>query len=383
MKKIVSCIFILALLISCDSFRIEKRKYMKGYYVGSSKTKHNSTASHNEDTQTFLAEKNAEEDSFTDLSVSIKPEPIQLKKEKLFAETNDNYSDKKNNIIGIKPQIRTEEKSNPASDKLKQKISKKEKKPIGWEWLVLIAGITGVVFTYSFKYQKSGLMSIQSWAYQNKLKARSIMFLAKAAFVFGGFWLGVKLFEQNYLFPSYSSFALSAAYLLGLLIYPFKKSSLKTAFAFSRKKFSGLVMSISGLLLCMNLGNHVASENANGININQHLNKRCADYFETKKTTPDNINSTNDVEAPSKIFADDDDTATYALKLVLNILAIISIVALEVIIIVLGCLMACDGAEGAAIAIIFFGTVLLAALSVVTLYWISRIKLNRNSSEVK
>jgi hypothetical protein len=204
------------------------------------------------------------------------------------------------------------------------------------------------------------------------------MFLAKSVFIFGGLWFGVKLFEQHYLFPSYSIAGLFTIYLLSILIYPFKKSTLEKAFTFSRKKFSGLVMSLSGFLLCMNLGNHVAWENANGINTNNHINKRCSDYFESKKETPGNNVSLNITHTISEIFvSDDDDTGTYALKLTLCVFAIISIVILEIVILALGCMMACDGSEGAAVALIFFGTVFLAALSIVTLYWINRIRLNK------
>jgi hypothetical protein len=221
-------------------------------------------------------------------------------------------------------------------------------------------------------------MNIQSWAFRNKFKARSLMFIAKTVFIFGGFWFGVKLFEQHYLFPSYSISCLFAIYLLSILIYPFKKSTLEKAFTFSRKKFSGLVMSLSGFLLCMNLGNHVAWENANGINTNNHINKRCTDYFENKKEAPDNTVSLNINHSLSEIFvSDDDDTDTYVLKITLSILAIISIVILEILILALGCIMACDGSEGSAVALIFFGTAFLAALSIVTLYWISRIRLNK------
>jgi hypothetical protein len=383
MKSKLTFIFVLVMFISCDSLRIEKRKYMKGFYVGHSKIKHNDLSKKEEFENPGSG--NPESDpSYDGVSAGISSEPVKIKTTSIFS-TEKNSVIPENKIFptqtrsGIKKKKVTIE-----SSKTNFEVRKKIWNEINWKWLALMCGITGLTFGYAFKYHKSSLMSLQAWSYKNKFKARALMFVAKTSFIIGGFWFGVKLSEHHYLFPSYGISLLTAGYVLSILIYPFRKSSIESAFSFLRKKFSGLVMSLCGLLLCMNLGNRVATENANGINTDKHINKRSADYFESKKSVPDHSTSLNTGQILSGIFVNDtDDTGTYALKLTLSVLAIISIVILEIFVLVFGCMLACDGSEGAAFALIFFGTVFLAALSIATLYWISRIKLNSSSATRK
>lgn len=369
MKKIFFSITLITLffLSSCNSFfRIEKRKYMKGYYVdfsGGKNIKNHSEKSLDKIIVKYAEENNYATTDFTEKKISIKDPNYNNRYSQTYLTSEESNVIKAENIIT--PANKTINK--------KTKITERRKKqnhditiPIGLAGV--IAGFMGLSFAGIYRYKKSSLLNIQSWAFKNKFKARAILVLYRALLMIIGFGAGVKLLEENYLFPEYAMPLFSGTLIIGTLTYPFRKTSLERTFSFLRTKTSELIVGVSGLLLCITLGNQVAYENSKGINRENHLNKRSAVYFES----PKNISVNN----PGSILEskDEDDYGMKALKTTLLILTIISITLLEVLAIVLSCMLVCEGVTAMAILVGFGGTGILVALSIFTIYWIKRIK---------
>lgn len=376
MKNLISYFLVAFLLISCDSFHLEKRRYMKGFYFSHSRPNNDRSSNTTADTKKRENDAQAQTETDADQNTTKKPDV-----EKGLNSRPIPHSEKMPNQVNKRhpstPAVSLQKTTYTTPKTLQKAKPAAPKNDINWGWFAMFAGMMGATFAGVYRYNKGGLMNAQKWAFKNKFKAQSLMVVAKAALMITGFWLGVKLFEHDYLFPALSSFAFSAAFVLGILAYPFRKRNLQNGFSFLRKKISGLVLSISGLLLCMNLGNHVAYENANGINKERHINKRCANYFESKK------DANGKPASPLHFLKNPDDSAeTKALKVALSVLVILSIIVLEIVVLAYGCLLACDGAEGASVALIVGGTLVLAAMSILTLYWISRIKLKSDGQQL-
>jgi hypothetical protein len=252
----------------------------------------------------------------------------------------------------------------PKNKVLVQERSKKENE-LSWGVLALAAGLMGGSFAGAYRFRHSGLLKLQAWSHKNKFKARAIIILTRIALTITGFAAGINLFEAGYILPQYSKFVFACMFLVGILTYPFKKTNRDKISGIFRSRIQGLLMSLGGLFLCISLGNNVAHENSQGINTDHHINKRSSDYFESKK------------DAPALLSYEDDenDTASYVLRSILLVLTFVSVIVIQFLLIVLSCSLACDGAEGTAATILFGGTILLAFLTVISIYWIKRINL--------
>ncbi len=75
----------------------------------------------------------------------------------------------------------------------------------------------------------------------------------------------------------------------------------------------------------------------------------------------------------------EDDSGTTVLKVFLIVLAILSILVLEALALIFSCALMCEGNEAAGVAVLVGGTILLAALAIITLYWISKIDLAKTA----
>jgi hypothetical protein len=372
MKKYFSLFCISILMISCNSFfNIEKRKYMKGYHVSKISNSKNKGKMHSTPENNVLLTNT--ETALLPLAESVYvTTAADVEQQYGIAVTKAAHEKARHSSKNNAPN-KTTKKAISGSTPLVEANNKTKEKEISWGILALAGGLMGASFAGMYRSKRGGFMRIQAWSHKNKFKARAIVILTRIALTISGFAAGIKLFEAGHLLPQYSAFVFAAIYIGGILLYPFKKTKQERLFSMLRTKISGLMLSFSGFLLCMTLGNQVSFENANGINTERHINKRSTNYFESKKDLSGSV---------TQLIEDDpNDTASYILRSVLLFFAIASVIILQIALLAFSCILACEGAEGAAVALAFGGTVVLAALSIITIYWIKRINLTDQEKE--
>jgi hypothetical protein len=362
------------LFFSCDSsFRIEKRRYMKGYYVATHSDRKSPSAKIpdyiNPINTTSIFSENDSSSIQTPVQIIVSNTKTQSSKKEKEKTTSLSVTKTKEN--GFSKKVTQEDVLAVINNK-----TSKNKKQNGLFLLFAISGLFGFSFWSLSKHKSGTLHKMKFWAFNNKFKGFSIIVLAKAYSIITAFWIGVKLFELNFSFPSYTMNFLFCSLALVLAFNALRKRTTENIFNFFKNKLPAVFLSIIGVLLCVTLGNKVATENANGTNLNRHLNKRCANFFESKsaftQTTSDDVTA---------IKPDKGDAGTTALKVILTILAILSIVVLEALTIAYSCVLVCSGAEAEAVLLAVFGTVFIAFLAIVTFYWISRINLSDEKSQ--
>lgn len=372
MRYKINFIVIISLFFSCDSsLRIEKRRYMKGYYSDFTRLhkKNNPTVfiqdketaiincGHNEDSLLFV--KKGDLVSFV-INKNNTVSKKSFNKSITFIPINAHLSDLK------------KDKSNSKSILTQKNIKKLSDKKSGWYLLLFIAGLLSLSYWGVTNRNAIKANKLRNWAFKNKYKFLAIIFVSKVFIAISSFWLGVKLFEFDYLLPSFFIPTLGTSYFTIWLATIFQKKSNESFFSLFKNKFKHLFISMIGMLLCISLGNKVANENSNNLNTSHHINKRCANYFESKTEKFSANNSAIDSTSKAK------DGSSLALKGVLMFFVIFSIIVLQLAAIIGGCILACNGSEGYAALLIVGGTVLLVALSILTIYWITRIDLEKN-----
>jgi hypothetical protein len=364
MKKYISLSLMILLIISCDSIRIEKRRYMKGFYINTSLTQ--KSKGRFTEQMPDLPKK-----AYSFIYDSTATQPLLHPSHITYAPTEQEQVKK--------PEIRKQTTVQINFKKIKRAgnnlhYSKQSHNEFSWAWLFLLCGFTTISFFSINKFHSIRLMKLKSWAHRNKLKARLIMVFTKMLLAFTSFVIGFKLFQSGILFPEQSMTAFTLSYLLAILIYPFKKSSLEKGFSILRKKACELALSVAGLLMFLNFGNNVASENYHG---EKHglIHKLSAEYLESsseKKHTTE--------ERHFSLLDNTDNGDTITLKVTLSILVVLLSIVLELIIIYFSCILSCSGAEGMAQLLFYGGSAVLIAGCIFAFIGISKIEVKHQET---
>ncbi len=342
---------------------------MKGYYVNftNNHKKNNSISS--------IASSETSLEYYRLLNDSI----LFLKNETEIVINTNQTSKKTFNKPYVIP-IKTSKSTNAASDTKKDSYTTTQikktngNKKNGWYFLAAIASLLSLGYYGATRKKARHANKFRSWAFKNKFKSLSFVVFSKVAIAIASFWIGVKFFELDYTLPSFILPALGGTYFMIWATTLFKKKNRENMFSLLKNKLSHLFISVIGMLLCITLGNKVANENSNHINTTNHINKRCSNYFESKSYNSNHANFVSN-DAVSKM----DDGSNGGLKAGLTILAILSVVVLQLATIIGGCLLACSGSEGYAVLLIIGGTIFLVALAILTIYWITRIGEEKDS----
>jgi len=369
--KIKPAIFLgfLFLFFSCDSsLRIEKRRYMKGYYVASHSDKKSTTAKITDgikpiNTLAALSKSDSAVVQTPEQNIASIAKAQPTKKE---AQNKISLS-----VVNKKESYFSEKVKKTAAITVSKEKTSKNKKNNGLYLLFAIGSLFGFSFWSLSKYKSGMLHKMKFWAFKNKYKSLSIIILAKAYSIIAAFWVGVKLFELDFNFSHYTMHLLIAGAVITAFFEIFRKRTRENIFNFFKNKLPSVFLSIIGVFLCITLGNKVADENSNGINLDRHLNKRCTNYFESKFNFKQEASYSNEIQSPKS-----NDAGSTALKVFLTILAILSIVVLQALTIAYSCVLACVGADAEAVCLAIFGTLFIAFLAILTFYWISRINLS-------
>lgn len=373
MKKLLSIALLLIFVTSCDTnLRIEKRKYMKGYYVDYNRASKKTNQSFEKNEKNTIALDSNQQSGGELFAIGTK-EDIEIP-----VSSSSKQSSKKSIQIPAKVSIKKIGEDAIAKSQTKQQTTKQKKsnKTLSYWLIAIAAGVMGVGISKTYHSKKSGMNKLKSWSVKNKRKAFALSILSRTLLMIIGFATGVKLFEMDYLFPQYTMQIGIAAYAVGLLIYLFRKSTYERFFSFLKAQLHSLVLAVTSFVMFATIGNFTANENANGINTDHHLNKRCAKFFQSK-----NNSSEKDINySDAQTLKQSDDGGTIALKVVLSVLAILSILILQALTIAFSCLLICEGNEVGGVALAFGGTIAIAAISIITFYWIAKIDLNKETA---
>lgn len=367
-KLFLACIIIALIIPSCDSIRIEKRRYMKGFYVNSSRSK--VLPSIKEKLHVPIAISSKAVDSFDLASVSsIKQEgyasSIDAKKNNLELSTNSqkgtnliqNINSKNNSIVSPK-----------TTSNGKIHVNEKEHFNNERNANYLLSGMVAffsVLFFGLLKWKKKTALKISKWASRRKWKTRFIIAGLHLVLAVVGHYAGSFLGDLNVFISDFARDIIMGGFLLGILIYPRKNRGLSIydAKQYLKKKVFDFILVLSGFLLTVCHGNDLAKPN---------LSDKMDQGIQSFSNATDQKMATNDF-----IYVPIDETGAMILKGVLIFLAVLLILVLQALIVVYSCALSCSGQEGAAYALLIGGTVLLALLAVLAFTGIANIKADK------
>lgn len=367
-KLFLVCIIIALIIPSCDSIRIEKRRYMKGFYVNSSRSK--VLPSIKEKLHVPIAISSKAVDSFDLASVSsIKQEgyasSIDAKKNNLELSTNSqkgtnliqNINSKNNSIVSPK-----------TTSNGKIHVNEKEHFNNERNANYLLSGMVAffsVLFFGLLKWKKKTVLKISKWASRRKWKTRFIIAGLHLVLAVVGHYAGSFLGDLNVFISDFARDIIMGGFLLGILIYPRKNRGLSIydAKQYLKKKVFDFILVLSGFLLTVCHGNDLARPN---------LSDKMDQGIQSFSNATDQKMATNDF-----IYVPIDETGAMILKGVLIFLAVLLILVLQALIVVYSCALSCSGQEGAAYALLIGGTVLLALLAVLAFTGIANIKADK------
>jgi hypothetical protein len=303
---------------------------------------------------------------------SLASSPLQVKAADIQSHTRTSFRTKKQTGTStIALHLKKAKARNTQLHYSKQSLNN-----FSWSWIFFLAGFSAVSFIGMNYFFSTQLMKIKSWASRNKAGARLIMIFTKIALGFFSFIIGYKFFELDVRFPDYAGTIFSLAYITGILIYPFRRSYLEKGFSIIRKKACELALSVAGLLMCLNFGNHIAQDNFSDKKDHNIIRTLTARYLDHTK----NIKDDGTVKKHFSILDDTDKADTVTLKVTLSVLTILFSILLQIAIIYFSCMLACSGAEGLAQLVLYGGSALLIAGCVFAFIGISKIEVKHKET---
>ena len=357
MKKILLYSLLFVFFSGCDnSFRIEKRHYMKGYYLASSK-KEKAVSEKTDSPARVLNDSRTEKEKSAEIPTVeyIKPEDsVRIIPTTEIAIENQSHS-LKLPLVEKKERKSHQGKSSTITESGPQKPNTI---PLGESALVMTA--MGLAFAGAYKYRKEKLLKISNWGKRNKKTALFTTIAAKLGFVLGGVASGYQLYQCDYEFSKHSSIAFAGIYLLGLITYPFRKSSNNEFSSYLRRKLSSFVLFVSGLFMAMSIGNHRAAEHRPMFAVQQEIPVSNQPHRLLEKVLQSN-------DSP------DETSNTKALRTFLTVLTIIFMVALAIVVVALSCVLACDNEGLLALLVLFGGAAIIAVGTVYSIRGIRKI----------
>lgn len=364
--KLFLAFIIIALLISsCDSIRIEKRRYMKGFYVNSGRSK--VVPAIKDKLNVLIAVPSKTIDSFDLTSVSsVKQEEYSSS---LGAGKNDvelmTHSQKGTSLI---QNINRKNKSIPSKKAIASgNIPVKENEYFNNERNAnyLLSGMVAffsVMFFVLLKWKKKIALKISKWASRRKWKTRFIIAGLHLVLAVVGHYAGSFLGDLNIFISDFTRDIIMGGFLLGILIYPRKNRgfNIYRAKQYLKRKVFDFVLVLSGFLLTVCHGNDLARP---------QLADKMNQGIHSQSTVTDQKTAIN-----NNIYVSIDETGVLVLKGVLIFLAVLLILVLQALIVVYACALSCSGQEGAAYVLLIGGTILLAFLAVLAFTGIANIK---------
>ncbi|CAN5357384.1 hypothetical protein BH10BAC1_BH10BAC1_11680 [soil metagenome] len=368
--KLLKYAFVLILttvvISACDSLRIEKRRYMKGFYVSSHKKV---DVLEKKSNQTLLtAVKEQKNDSAKKLIVL---DPIaQINSDKKENSSASSFQSLYKNAAIKKEHNGTFYKSDDQHAFLKQGTSSNSSRNANYFLVGMIALFATAFFAF-MKFKKEAAVKLSRWAQKNKRKSKAIMAGLQLLIGVGAHFVGSMLYDFDFTFSNTIRNIIAGTFLAALAFYPLKKLK---RFSFSNKgylkhKIADFALIFTGTLLALCSGNKAA----------EHFQRH--NYEQTISHSKENSNSVFE-----KVFhlGDSTQNATsadgdrQALKVFLLVLTIFLIVVFEIAIIILSCYLACINQVGLAALALIGGTALLVLAAIFTLKSIHEMEENTN-----
>lgn len=367
--KYVFAFFLIGLMLSaCDSLRIEKRRYMKGFYVSSSKKKFDVQEKKKiQIPVTSLFQKN--QDSISKMvSIDLAAGIFALKKSEK-QNVVQLVSDKKRDSKIVYPNFPFNQNDFQTNGLFEKKYLKEKSKGNSFSkgnyFLLGMAAFFSIAFFAFIKFKNRTAINLSRWAQTNKIRSRAVMVGAQLLIGFGGHFVGSMLYDLDFAIADSVRNIIVGSFLAAIIFYPIQKIK---NFTFNNKgylkrKFCEFALLFTGSLLAICSGNKMAEQNQINSGVHSVLD---SDVNSNSEKTFQMIGSNQDsVET---------DPALEALKIFLTILAILSLLALEVLIVFLACYLTCTDQVGLAAVALIGGTALLVLLGIFTFKSISSIK---------
>ncbi len=190
------------------------------------------------------------------------------------------------------------------------------------------------------------------FAFENRRAVRPMIFFMNVLLAMGGFYLGINLWHEGLVTTHASTVALASLSSALILLYPSRKAR-RGLFknTYQKQKWFSLLMTLSGLLLLINIGNRYGSE--------RYLDK---EYAAITSYTPGVVYETMKTLAtdhPIEKYNEDD-----AGRIVASVFVIIFCVLLCAGIVILSCALACSGQPALSVLTLVVGLPVVILLTV-------------------
>lgn len=352
MEKSVSRIIFLLTLLVLASCSVQKRVYMKGYYVDwhEAHPKNNSIKT-NHEAPYFIAGKN-NLSLYQEQNEDLEPKLVASNSKTLFEKSN--YK-KTSNTIPIST-AKSGYSKNDFKTNTKHNTTTFSKKLKDNGFLLFTGSLLGLLSFGLFKRNYSKSKQLAYWAKNNQKKTIAIIAVLKTFLGVIGLFFGKALYENNITASSDTTTnTLLGLSLLAAIFYPMKKSvSEFFKYRFTRKKIMHFILTISGFLLMVSIGNRVAE--------NKNYSPAISSFFQTiseKTSTTRSVGIIASAPDSSLIVHTEnpEDPASrtswqITWRILLTIFLSLVTLALVLFLAILSCSLSCEGQEGLAILVL-------------------------------
>lgn len=228
---------------------------------------------------------------------------------------------------------------------------------------MLLSSIVGIGMMTIFTKQARAL---SRWSKENKVKARSILVLAKMGTCIGCFSLGDALYNSGFIVPELLRIPTLVVFASALAFYPSKYfASGFPAFSFLERKFYDATIFAAGAIVMLYAGNRldVSLHRGHLVQTTTHV-ALPADGFNLESKVI-SITKKEFMQRVKIILQDKPKELTKGTKAALTILAVLAGIALTFGVTALSCSIACSGAEVASV-LVFAGGMSLIILGLVS-----------------
>lgn len=340
-------ILALSLVFIVSSCSVEKRHYMKGYHVVWTKHKKLTIPSKKNMEPSFIPREEIAQLDFAD------PKTDTI----LIASTMK---------IPVTPATNKKPKSLPDLKKQKNIPQRTEqtfikdhnkKRTNGYQdsLLYAIGGSLSLLTFGLFRSKYKTAKKLSRWGKKNKWKTRGLLAGINSVLAGGGLYAGKLLFDEGILVSEQTTTVLLGTSVLTALLYPMKNSVLNLFdFSYLTQKTHHLILTSSCFLLMTGIGNQYAANKDFNSSLTPTLN-----FIDSK--IPDDLSfhhKAKQVDTANKTLQlkPDEEGATTAVKVLGTVFSIILFVLLEALVLVLSCVIACNGQDGLALLTLILGT---------------------------